>query len=102
MCQLTIKPIVSDLDDKTPGKFRFRKPNISKSADEHAVSAFSLQSSSKRRSPAESHDVARKSARVSHLDTGDAKTEKDTSGSKAVPANQRQLLSFGDDDEEDG
>jgi vacuolar-type H+-ATPase subunit H len=89
--------------DKTPGKYRFRKPDATTSADKRVKSAFtSVQS--KKRSLDESHDkdTGTKSSRVSSSTSKDAltgNTVKNTSNEKRV--HQKPLLSFADE-EEDG
>lgn len=90
------------MDDKTPGKYRFRKPDISsKSADKRVASAFTI-SQSKKRSSDDSRDTDAKSSRISSAkDATTGNSIKDKS-KEDTRVNQKQLLSFADEEEDDG
>ena len=88
----------SDMDDKTPGKFRFRKPDSSKSS---AKMSLTTSSASTKRAP-----VDRETEETRHkvqCITVDARSYRTLSSSASAAAvSQSRLLSFGgDDDEED-
>ena len=85
----------ADLNDKTPGKFRFRKPD--RSVDSTARASTSTSFSRQHHS-----STKRSRSGLQELDAGSSKSSRASDEEEAGRRQrQRQLLSFQDDDDDD-